>query len=404
MKTFIVLSLDTRRPKKDGTCPILLRISHYGKIAAITTGIYIKDTDWDDSARSIKSSYKGTESVTRLNNFLQKKKAEAIDIVTKLDERKVLDTLTAVQVKELIERKSESGSFLEFGESLAKEFAEANRLGNARSYRGTLSILKKFNRGRDVSFRDLTYSLLTKLEYDHIKKGNTLNGLAVYMRTIRAIYNEAIKRGLVEQELYPFKAYTIKTTKTRKRAISMDAIKRIQNKHIESKHPLFHARNYFLASFYLFGISFTDLAHLKVSNIIDGRIQYDRQKTDKPYNIKIVPEVQAIFDHYLPGKDKDDYIFPIIHRIVAEETYVEIQDARKRFNKKLKKLADLCEIQENLTSYVSRHSFATRAKNLGVPIASISDMLGHSSTSTTEVYLDTLPSDIIDDFHEKIIR
>lgn len=404
MKTFINLALDARRPKQDGTCPVVLRITHYGKVSPITTGIYVTEKDWDIKARTIKTSYRGTESVARLNNFLQKKKSEAIDLITKLDERKTLDTLSVFEIKELIERTSESGSFLDFGETLAKEFIDANRLGNARSYRGTLSVVKKFNKGRDISFRDITYSFLTKFEQDHIKKGNALNGLAVYMRTIRAIYNEAIKRKFVEQELYPFKSYTIKTTKTRKRAISMDAIRRIQGLHLECKHPLFNASNYFLSSFYLFGISFTDLAHLKVSNIIDGRIQYDRQKTDKPYNIKVIPEVQAIFDIYLPGKGKDDYIFPIIHRTIEQEIYVEIQDARKRFNKKLKKLAELCKIEENLTSYVSRHSFATRAKNLGVPIASISDMLGHSDTKTTEVYLDTLPSDIIDDLHEKIIR
>jgi site-specific recombinase XerD len=70
----------------------------------------------------------------------------------------------------------------------------------------------------------------------------------------------------------------------------------------------------------------------------------------------------------------------------------------------LKKIATLCEISENLTSYVSRHSFATRAKNLGVPIATISDMLGHADTKTTEIYLDSLQSDLMDEFHEKVIK
>ena len=140
-----------------------------------------------------------------------------------------------------------------------------------------------------------------------------------------------------------------------------------------------------------------------MSDIIDGRIQYDRQKTDKPYNIVIIPAMQTILDIYTVGKAKDDFVFPIITATETDKQYTQVNDARKRYNKKLKKIAELCGISEKITSYVSRHSFATQAKNLGVPIATISDMLGHSDTKTTQVYLDSLPSNIMDDFHKKII-
>lgn len=403
MKTFVVLSLDTRRSKKDGTYPILLRISHFGKVSSITTGIYLKDADWDLRARTVRSSYKGTQSVARLNNFLQKMKSEAIDIITKLDEKKVLGTLTVVQVKQLIERKSESGSFLKFGESLASEFEGAGRYGSAQAYRITLKVMSNFCKGSEPSFRDITYSFLTRLEQYHLQRGRELNGLAVYMRTIRAIFNEAVRRGLAEQDAYPFKSYTIKTTKTRKRAISMEAIRQIQGLVFEEGHPLFHARNYFLSSFYLRGIPFADLVRLRVRDIVDGRIRYDRQKTDKPYDIAVVPAMQEILDYYIIGKEKDKYIFPVLTAEDEEKAYRQVNDARRRYNKKLKEIAKLCGIEESLTSYVSRHSFATQAKNLGVPIATISDMLGHSDTKTTQVYLDSLPSNIMDDFHRKVI-
>ncbi|MBS1619923.1 MAG: site-specific integrase [Bacteroidetes bacterium] len=404
MRTFVVLALDTRRAKSDGTYPVLLRIIHYEKPASITLGIYLKKEDWDAKIRTIKPSYKGTESVTRLNNFLQKKKSEAIDIITKLDEKKTLDSLTVTQIKDLISKKSDSGSFFEYGQTLVDGLLETNRLGNYRSYKCALSVLKKFNSNRDLSFRELTYSYLVKFEQNHLKKGGSLNGLAVYMRTIRAIYNQAIKAGLAEQEFYPFKNYEIKTTKTRKRAISIESIKSIQNLQLTPKDHLYHPRNLFMASFYMRGISFTDLAHLKVSDMIDGRIHYDRQKTGKPYDIKITSELQSILDIYLVGKEIDDFIFPIIQQKDLKKQYEEIQDKRKRFNDNLKRIAKLCGITENLTSYVSRHSFATRAKNLGVPIATISDMLGHADTKTTEVYLASLSSDIMDDFHKKIIE
>jgi integrase/recombinase XerD len=404
MKTFIVLALDTRRAKADGTYPILLRIIHHEKPSAITTGIYIKETDWDKKGRCIKPSYKGTQSVARLNNMLQKKKSDAIDIITKLEEKKTLDSYTVLQLKEMIEKKPETQSFFKYAEAAIAEMKEANRLGNARAYQSALDAFKVFRTQRDLSFYELNLDFLMRFETAHLKKGKSYNGLSAYLRAIRAIYNRAIKAGIVDRELYPFANYEIKSVKTRKRAISLEAIQRIEKCELAPDHPLYHARNYFLASFYFRGISFADLAELKVSDMIDGRIHYQRKKTDKPYNIKITERAQVILNIYLAGKKKEDFIFPIIRRETIADQYKDIQWARKRFNKKLKKLADKCDIEENLTSYVSRHSFATRAKNLGIPIASISDMLGHENIKTTEVYLDSLPSDILDEMHEKVLQ
>jgi integrase len=226
----------------------------------------------------------------------------------------------------------------------------------------------------------------------------------MYLRTTRAIYNKAIKDGILDKELYPFERFTIKSIKTRKRAISLEAIKKIEKLALGTSDPLFHAKNYFLFSFYCRGMSFADLAELRVPNIIDGRILYQRKKTDKPFNIKITKEVQRILKIYLKGKTKDDSIFGIIKRNTPTEQYKDIEWARKRYNKKLKKIAELCDIEENLTSYVSRHSFATLAKNLGIPITGISDMLGHESIKTTEIYLDSLPSEIMDQYHEQVIK
>jgi len=404
MKTTVVLALDTRKPKVDGSCPVLLRIVHYRAAAGIRTGIYIQEKDWDPKERRIKPSYRGTQSVSRLNNFLQKKKSEVVDAITKLDEQKTLDTFTVYQLKDLLEKKPENTSFFTYTESLIKDLQEANRIGNARCYKSALGAVKNFCNGRDITFHQINHAFLTRFEIAHLKKGKSYNGLSAYLRAVRAIFNQAITAGIADKELYPFDSYEIKSTKTRKRAISLEAIMRIEQLALTSDSPLYHSRHYFLASFYLRGMSFADLAELKVSDMIEGRIYYQRKKTDKPYNVKITDEIQRILDVYLPGKEKEDYIFPIVKRTTPLEKYKDIQWARKRFNKKLKKIADKCDIEENLTSYVSRHSFATRAKNLGIPIASISDMLGHENVKTTQVYLDTLPSDQLDDFHAQVIK
>jgi site-specific recombinase XerD len=404
MNTNVVLALDTRRKKQDGTYSLILRIVHHRESTQITLGVSLAEKDWDDKRRVVKPSYKGTESVTRLNNRIQKKKSDALDIIGKLDEQNTLDSFTVIQLKELIEKKSSSKSFFSLGEEMMEEMLKANRIGNARSFKSSLGVLNKFCNNKDLTFQQFNYDLLVKFETAHLAKGNSLNGLAAYMRTYRAIYNEAIKKKLVDKELYPFTDYTIKTVKTRKRAIRMDVLKRIVDLKLEPKHPLYHSRNYFLISFYMRGMPFADLAELKMSDLVDGRIYYDRQKTGKPYDIKITPEIKKMLALYTKGKSKTDHIFPIIKRKELEDQYKDVMWARKRYNKKLKKIAELCKIDQNLTSYVSRHSFATQAKNLGIGVAAISDLMGHGDIKTTEIYLDSLPNDLLDKFHEQIIK
>lgn len=406
MNTTIVYTLDCRKSslKPDGTYPILMRIIRGNVTSQLAVKLYLHKKDWDEKERKIKSSYKGTESVARLNNYLQKKKSEAMDILTKLDEKKQLDTLSPAQIKELIQKKPERISFFKYTEKLIDELKLANRIGNARAYHFVLGVLKNYRGKKDLSFSELNYEFLMKFETEHYKKGNKTNSLAVYMRTIRAIYNRAIKDKLVDREQYPFANYQIKTKKTLKRAISASAISKIESLSFAKNHPLFHAHNYFLFCFYMRGLPFADMAHLKVSNIVDGRIKFDRQKTDKPYDVKIIENAKRILVKYLSNKKADEYIFPIIKREAVADQYKEIQWARKRYNKKLKDIAKLCGIEENLTSYVGRHSFATIAKRLEVPIANISDMLGHESIKTTQIYLDSLPNDIMDAYHEKVIN
>jgi integrase/recombinase XerD len=403
MNTSIVLALDAHK-KADGTYPVVLRISHYQKMGQIILGVNLKAEDWDMKSRKVKSSYRGTQSVNRLNNYLQKKKSEAIDAITKLDERGRLDTLTITEIKKHLEGKSGGESFFAYADSLIEAMTKALQIGNARTYQFTVNVLRAYVHDRDLSFREINYEFLTSFEQEHLSKGNALNGLSVYLRTVRAIFNKAIKSGIIDQDLYPFKTYAIKGTKTRKRAIKLESLVKIEGLVFEPGHTLFHARNYFLLSFYFGGASFVDLAHLKVGYVVDGRINYARQKTATPLSFGIMPEAQVILDYYLTGKGKDDFILPIITTDDTQKQYNQVVDKRRRFNKKLKKIAELCGIDENLTSYVTRHSFATRAKNLGVPVASISELLGHTDIRTTQIYLDSLPSDMLDDHYKKITQ
>jgi integrase/recombinase XerD len=402
MKVNVILTLDNRRAKKDGTFPLVFRIYRNDSFFPIQTGYSLLPKDWDDHRRTVKASYKGTNAPVWLNNYLQKQKSSYLDLIGKLAENKTLVNLSNAELKERLVGKDTEITFYDYTEQLIANMIDLKKIGNARCYKGVLNIVKTFKQGKNLPFREITTFFLKDFENYILKKGNSINGLSVYMRTIRAIYNQAITDGHADKENYPFQNYKIKTESTAKRAINNDSIQKIENLILDSKHPLYTTQQYFLASFYLMGISFTDLAHLRKKDCIDGRIQFSRQKTHRKYDIVITNKLKPILEQFLT-KSKTEYIFPIIKRIEPSEIYKDIEWARKRYNKKLRKIAEMCGIESNLTSYVSRHSFATLAKNKGIPITAISEMLGHESVKTTQVYLDSLPSDMIDKYHRDIL-
>ncbi|QMU63180.1 MAG: tyrosine-type recombinase/integrase [Flavobacteriaceae bacterium] len=403
MKTNLTLTLDTRRKKKNATFPIILRLSHKRKTTSISLGYSILESDWDKRNHQVKKSYKGVSSIHRLNNFLLKQKTDAMDIINILADKGELDFLSINQLKAKLTNQASYESFFDFGYSLVEEMKQSQRFGNARSYYGVLGTLKKYNHNRDLRFDELNYDYLKKFEIHYLsKEGNSLNGLAAYMRTIRAVYNKGIKAGLIEKEAYPFADYKIRMTPTEKRAIALEHVKSIVGLQLKLDHELFHVRNYFLASYLLYGISFIDMAFLKLENIVDGRIKFQRRKTSKVYDIKITTQLNEILKFYTEDKQVEDFIFPIIKRESLEMQYRDIDWARKRYNKGLKKLALLCGIDQRLTSYVSRHSFATQAMFQNVPLEAISAMLGHSRLTTTQIYLKSLPSNVLDDYNEQL--
>lgn len=281
MNTNIVISLDTRRQKKDGTYPLVMRLGHNARTTSIPIGISISEKDWDEESRTIKKSYGGVSSIVRINNIIQKKKTEAMDIIVKLEEKGLLDTLSVSDLKDRIYQPEANQSFFNYANNLVEELKKANRFGTARNYKGVISVLKDYCKNKDLPFKQMTYQFLCNFETNHLSKGNSYNGLSVYMRAIRAIYNKAIKAGIVDKENYPFSSYKIKSEPTDKRALEWDKIKKIIQLEIAPGHVCFNARNYFVASFMMYGINFSDMAHLRKENIVDGRIKYRRRKTSK---------------------------------------------------------------------------------------------------------------------------
>jgi len=403
MQTSLKLSLDTRRIRKDGSYPIIIRLGHFQKTTSISTGHSVPINYWDDSRQRIRNTYKRVKAINFLNNLLVKQLSNANDVINRLQDCEELDFMSIKEVKDKIVNKSKYESFLEFATELAEDLRLSERLGTARTYKEVVSVLKSSINSSDVKFNEINYDFLKSFERFHLSKpSNSLNGLAAYMRTIRSIYNQGIKRGLISKDAYPFKSYQIRTEPTAKRAMNSENLKKIVLLQLEKGSWPFHYRNYFLLSYMLFGMSFIDMAFLKMSNVVDGRIKFQRKKTSKLYDIKITCQMNQLLDFYISGKKKDDFILPIVRRETLDLQYKDVHGARKRYNKGLRRIAEICQIDEHLTSYVSRHSFATHAMLKQIPLPAISAMLGHSSMATTQIYLKSLPNNIIDSYQEQL--
>ena len=127
-----------------------------------------------------------------------------------------------------------------------------------------------------------------------------------------------------------------------------------------------------------------------------------KDECTKLYNIRLSDQLKALLGFYLQDKNPQDFIFPIIKRENLEDQYKDIKWERKRYNRGLHKLGELCGIDQKLTSYVARHSFATQALLNEVPLKAISEMLGHSSLNTTQVYLKSLPTNVLDECADRL--
>jgi integrase/recombinase XerD len=263
-----------------------------------------------------------------------------------------------------------------------------------------------FGNNRNLKFKEIDYTFLEAFQRHLITKGVKQNSIGNYLRTIRAIYNRAIKAKIIDRSYYPFTEVPIKSERTAKRAILANDLGKIYRHELKENTREWHARNYFFLSFSLIGVSFTDLAYLKPSNIIKGRIVYRRRKTRKEYSIKLTALAQRIINEYKGRNEK--YLLPILPVSVIEDSLIANQKIHqwiKTTNKWMKELAKQCDINETITTYVARHSWATTAKRLGYSNELIAEAMGHEyGNKITNIYLDNFDQSVIDELNEKVIN
>jgi integrase/recombinase XerD len=395
----VKIILDKRRAKPDGSYPINFQICHQRKTTTRSIKIYVLENDWDDESKTIRKSNPQYKS---LNLKLKKEYADIQSQLLLADDVKVQEFLKPViQSKESVEIKK---TVYQFANELINQLKADNKTGNAWVYESTVNVLNTFHATDDLYFEAIDYQFLTQYNSFLVKRGLRHNTIYLYLRTIRIFYNKAIKLKIIDKGLYPFDDYKLRPEKTKKRAVETDILKAINNVELPIGTPSWDNRNYFVLSFYLIGISIVDLCLLTKENIKGGRILYKRRKTGKWYDIKLQAEAEEILNHY---KGRSKYLLPIADdKAINDERLMRgIKYKTKIINKYLSRIAKDLKIDQKITTYTARHSWATIAKKAGFSIELIAEALGHEyGNRTTAVYLDNFDQSVIDEANSKVIK
>ncbi|MFS3018101.1 phage integrase SAM-like domain-containing protein [Parabacteroides distasonis] len=289
-----------------------------------------------------------------------------------------------------------------FNDYIHQQIARLKRLGKIRTsetYTAALRSFSGFMNDKEVLFGQINADLIAEYEAYLKGRGNSPNTISFYMRILKAVYNRAMEDGLTEQR-YPFKSVYTGVEKTLKRAISLNDLKRIKGLDLSLKPNLDFARDMFLFCFYTRGMSFIDMAYLRKKDLQNGVLSYRRRKTGQQLFIKWERCMQELVDKY--SVNETEYLLPIITQRDADYRK-QYTNELHRVNHLLKKIGKRLELPIPLTMYVGRHSWASIAKSSNVPISVISEGMGHDSENTTQIYLASLDTSVVDKANKKIL-
>jgi len=392
------------KPTSDGEYPVIMRVVKDRKSKLITIGMSCLKKDWDNSNNRFKNSHPNwRQRNMTLLSLLQK----GLKIIDEYAYDNIDFTLNQFEEK-FRGKKQDKRSVSVFWKEKITDLIEAGRIGNARAYRDVYNSFFKFHTNKSLVFREITPEFLDKYETYLRSNGNQDGGIGVKMRELRALFNDAIKKGVVDEKYYPFKIYKVSKLKGKgvKKALTREQFRLMENIDTDKYPHLINSRNYMIFSYYTGGMNFVDMLKLQWNNIDGNRILYTRSKTKGRFSVKILEPVKKALNYYKSQMIITNYVFPILLKENLTPIQVENRKLKtlKKFNKDLKEIAKIQGINSNVTSYTIRHSFATNLKYAGISADVIGETMGHHDVSVTKAYLKEFDDEIIDDAMSKLLE
>jgi integrase/recombinase XerD len=407
MNTSIKVLLFTSKTLSNGEHPIMLRVIKDRKPKYISVGLSSTLDMWDTKENLPKKKH---PLYKQAKIKIAQKKLDAEKLILDLENDN--KNLSSYEIKgKLKKEKVNNPHVYPYFDVVIKRLKESGQIKNAEVYNDTKRNLSYFTTNiNELHFSDIDIQFLNKFEEFLKVKGKGGNTIYIYMRTLRALINKAIKEEVTSEKYYAFKRFSLAKyakIKTAKRAITKDEIDKIKAVNLESNPELTDAKNLFLFSYYCRGMNFIDMALLQWKNIKQDRVIYTRQKTKELFNIQLLPPALEILDYYKPNTfiSANSYVFSVLNE--SHNTPQSIHNRRVKMNREinsqLKDLAAKAEISSELTTYVARHTYATLMKKSGQSTAIISEALGHDSEKTTQIYLDSFENSILDEASKSIL-
>lgn len=393
----IKICLDVRRARKDESYPIVVDIWNVNRVR-VSTGYTAIKSNWDIDL----CLYNKKESnYLRKNLFLKNiyNQVERLSIELKEERKVITDKALREAVVSIIspddKLKNKEKYFIDYlDEFISSKINE----GTKTNYRTTRNKLLEYD--SKCTFESMDKKWLSNFEM-WMANSMKVNAYAIHFRNIRAVFNYCIDEGYTT--LYPFRKFQIKREETRKRCLTIEQLRILRDYPCESYQERY--RDMFMLMFYMIGINASDLFLAKKSDVINGRLEYKRHKTSKLYSIKIEPEAMEIINKYA---GKGEYLLDIM------DGYGNYKDFLHRMGVALKQIGDTerkglggkkirTPLFPDLSSYWSRHTWATLAAGLDIPMETISRALGHSiGSEVTSIYI-KFDYKKVDDANRKVI-
>lgn len=379
---------------------IYYQIIHERKVRQLLTEYKVFSSEWDENRSMVTTNQKSERKSFILS--IRERIRWDIERLTKIDRKLEANglTYTADDVIDEFNRYAHEYSLFNFMEGIIAKLKQNGKVRTSETYKSTLNSFKKFRKDEDIMLDCLTSEIMEGYEAWHKCRGVAPNTISFYTRILRAVYNRAVEDDIIENR-NPFRHVYTGVDKTVKRALPLAVIKRIKALDLSLTPSLDFSRDMFLMSFYLRGMSFIDMAFLKKSDLKNGYVTYRRRKTGQQLVIEWTKEMQMILDKY--HENASDYLLPIIRNPGTNErcTY---RNAGYNINHNLKRVAGMVGVSISLTLYVARHSWASAAKAKGIPLSVISEGMGHDSEATTQIYLASLDTSVVDKANSIIIK
>jgi site-specific recombinase XerD len=391
-KLSVLFFVKRTKTNVDGLLPIFIRVTVNGARIEFSTKRFTTSEKWSIEGNRMKGTSADSKAT---NSYLDTLKAKIFDYQQQLIREDNLVNAENMRNKILgVEKRSHMliGIFQQHNEEIktlvGREFATATYTRYETSLKHTIAFLNWKYKVSDIDIRKIDHEFVTNYEFylKSVHKCNQ-NTTAKYIKNFGKIVRRCLANGWIERD--PFINYKCKIVEVDRAFLSQDEIETMFNK-VFATDRLNQVKDIFLFSCFT-GLAYVDVKKLSRKNIgfgVDGErwIFINRTKTDTRSNIPLLPIASAILEKYEdhPQVVNQDKLLPIL--------------SNQKMNSYLKEIADVCEINKELTFHIARHTFATTVTlSNGVPIESVSKMLGHKNLKTTQHYAKILDLKVSND-------